>query len=462
MMNTYSNARFRSRRRDVTALVRGAAAAMMLASIVAGCSTEKILEVHDPDVVTPASLQSKETLPALINGALGSFHSAYVGPGNVNESSGQIGYGGLLADEFVSAGTFPTRHEVDQRQIQTDNGSVLDQFNFLSRARAAADLAARRYESLDPDAAEHSLALSLDGFSTILFGEDFCSGVPFSTLTDEGDIEYGEPQTTEQIFQRAIEKFDAALAVAGATDEYRYLASVGKGRALLDLGKYTEAAAAVADVPDDFVYNIESSANTDDETNGVYIFVQNAKRLSVANNEGGNGLDYRSANDPRVEWEPETTAEGDTVPGQDGTTPLMLQLKYPERGSAAPLATGIEARLIEAEAALQGGSGDFLALLNAARAQFADVSPLTAGDVPADMDGKVDLLFHERAFDLWLTAHRLGDLRRLIRQYGRTEDAVFPTGSWFKGGTYGDDVNMPVPLDEENNPNFQGCIDRNA
>ncbi|HET7623607.1 MAG TPA: hypothetical protein VFK39_17015 [Gemmatimonadaceae bacterium] len=450
------------RTRAATFRRRRLAVAVVLVAIAAGCSTEKILEVKDPDVVTPGSLQSKETLPALINGAIGSFHNAYVGPGNVNESSGQIGYGGLLADEFVSSGTFPTRHEVDQRDIDLTNGSNLDQFNFLSRARAAADLAARRYASLDPDAPEHSLALSLDGFSTILFGEDYCSGVPFSSITDEGDLEYGEPMTTQQIFERAIAKFDTALAVSGATDEFLNLARVGMGRALLDLGQYAEAATAVADVPDDFVYEIESSDNTSNETNGVYIFVQNAKRLSVANKEGVNGLDYRSANDPRVPWAPALEPSGDTVLAQDGTTPLMLQLKYPERGSPAPLATGIEARLIEAEAALHGGGGDFLSLLNAARAQFAGVPPLAAGDIPADAVGKTNLLFRERAFDLWLTAHRLGDLRRLIRQYGRDSESVFPTGTWFKGGNYGPDVNMPVPADEANNPNFKGCIDRSA
>jgi hypothetical protein len=48
-----------------------------------------------------------------------------------------------------------------------------------------------------------------------------------------------------------------------------------------------------------------------------------------------------------------------------------------------------------------------------------------------------------------------------MRQYGRAEDAVFPTGLHFKGDNYGDDVNVPVPFNERNNPNFTGCFDRN-
>jgi len=57
---------------------------------------------------------------------------------------------------------------------------------------------------------------------------------------------------------------------------------------------------------------------------------------------------------------------------------------------------------------------------------------------------------------------RLPDLRRLVRQYGRTDDKVFPTGTYFKGGNYGTDENFPVPSSEQVNPLFHGCLDRKA
>jgi len=61
---------------------------------------------------------------------------------------------------------------------------------------------------------------------------------------------------------------------------------------------------------------------------------------------------------------------------------------------------------------------------------------------------------------LYLTAHRTGDLRRLVRQYGRPVASVYPSGAYFKGGVYGSDYVIPVSADERNNPRFQGCIDR--
>jgi hypothetical protein len=77
-----------------------------------------------------------------------------------------------------------------------------------------------------------------------------------------------------------------------------------------------------------------------------------------------------------------------------------------------------------------------------------------------------DLHFRERALWFYSTGHRLGDMRRLIRQYGRGADTVFPSGAYFKGGNYGTDVNFPIPIEEDNNPNTsplsEGCLDRSA
>jgi hypothetical protein len=69
-----------------------------------------------------------------------------------------------------------------------------------------------------------------------------------------------------------------------------------------------------------------------------------------------------------------------------------------------------------------------------------------------------------------MSGHRLGDLRRLVRQYGRSSDAVYPGGGGKpyiingnnKGGVFGSELNLPIPFDETNNPNFTDCIDRNA
>ena len=48
---------------------------------------------------------------------------------------------------------------------------------------------------------------------------------------------------------------------------------------------------------------------------------------------------------------------------------------------------------------------------------------------PGSARARQDLLFRERGFWMYLTSHRLGDLRRLVRQYGRPVAEVFPAGA---------------------------------
>ncbi|HEX8246490.1 MAG TPA: RagB/SusD family nutrient uptake outer membrane protein, partial [Longimicrobium sp.] len=250
-----------------------------------------------------------------------------------------------------------------------------------------------------------------------------------------------------------------AIAPAGSLEQN--LALVGKARAQLNLNDRAGAAATVAGVPTAFNYLILHSSNTSRQENGVYAYTIDSGRYGVANLEGGNGLPFITEgetdgpiHDPRI-------PNNNTRPGFDPsiTDPFYSQLKYPSRDTDVPLANGTEARLIQAEAALNGGaSNTYLTILNTLRTS-AGLPALADPGTPA---GRVNQFFKERAYFLWLTSHRLGDLRRLIRQYGRTEDDVFPTGTYFRGGLYGNDVNLPIFVDEGNNPNFTGCVNRGA
>ena len=85
---------------------------------------------------------------------------------------------------------------------------------------------------------------------------------------------------------------------------------------------------------------------------------------------------------------------------------------------------------------------------------------------PGSYNARVDLLFREKALWKFMTSTRSSDLRRLVRQYGRTQDKVFPAGGFTSSaaplGQYGTQVAFPVPDYEKVNPNFKGCIDTKA
>lgn len=440
-----------------------AVAATIFMLPLAACDLEETLEVVDPDIATPESLADSTALPVLHAGAVRDFALAYGSSGETgggSDAEGEILISGLLSDEFTGTDSFDTRIRIDQRDVilepngTSSNGQLQDPYRNLHRARRSAETAADRFEEFGRGSSTERAELqALAGFTYIFFGENWCSGVPFSEFPAGAPAVFGESTPTADIFARGIQRFDAAIATAQAAgdDEMLNLARVGKGRALLNRGEFAAAAAAVAGVPTDFEYTVFYSLASTPQYNGVYEYTLDSRRYGVSDREGGNGLPYRSDNDPRVPW------VVNDAPNFDTTLPFphFAQQLYTTRESDIPLATGVEARLIEAEAALQAGGAGYLTILNDLRATVPGLAPLTD---PGTEDGRVDQLFKERAYWMWLTSHRLGDLRRLIRQYGRTADETFPSGEFTRpGDTFGSDVSLPLFVDEGNNPNFTSC-----
>ena len=426
-----------------------------VAVITAACSTDDILSVTDPDIIDPVAVRDAAGAAALRIGAIARFNTATSG------AESMFLYSGLLSDEFRSSDTFSQRDETDQRRVQTSNANINTAYRDQHRARVSAMQAAEGLAEFSPEA-EGELAemFFIQAFIENQLGEHFCSGIPMSTPTENG-----EPLTTVQVFERAIAHADSAIAAAG-TDELsetiKHAAAVIKGRALLNLGQYAAAATAVAGVPVDFQYVNEQSQSTRD--NGIWSLNNNARRYTVVNNEGGNGIDFIAAADPRLPVTGPVAAGG-----FDGTTNLYRQQLFPTRETPFAVVTGVEAELIKAEAAIKAGNGPAaLLILNDLRTngmlQNTEDAPAGLGVLTLQVGeaAQITQLFRERAFWLYASGHRLGDLRRLIRQYGRGSETVFPTGTFHKSGTYGPDVNFPVTQAEENNPKFTGCINRDA
>jgi hypothetical protein len=447
--------------------------------VLGACNPDDALKVKDIDVARPGSIQDSSALPAVLDGAIGDFGAAYNGGGDFN----QITLAGELSDELINTETFPTRIEVDERrQNYQNNGSLSGLFYATSQARQSADRSAALYLQFNPKDAGLAESLNLSALVYIMFAENYCASVPISNVDASGAIQYGSPLNKQQLLTIAGQKADSALAIAtatGVTGGTTYAASMAnlarivKGRELLDQGQYAAAAAAVAVVPTTYQYRYTHSSTSARQNNGTWGVTASVGRFGVANSEGANGLAFRTlgdtagtTKDPRI-LNGRTTRTNSKGNGFDGGTAQWVQLKYPARETPVIIADGVEARLIEAEAQLAtnyAGANGTLAILNALRSNAAlltlrgypasSLAPLVAAATPAEQQ---DQLFSERAFWLFLTSHRLGDMRRLITQYARGAETVFPTGNYIKAGvstTYGTDVNSPIPQAEDNNPNF--------
>jgi hypothetical protein len=480
--------------------IRGArliTAAALFGTAMAGC--DKALEVTDPDVISLENINSPEAAEGLRLGALGRLNAMTSGGESV------FHFPGLLADEWRSGDTFVQRDATDQRSVLEDVTVISAMWYDVNRTRTAANQAIRALRQFPPPLAtavplnQSNIALMfwVRGFAETAIAENYCNGTPISEFDLDGSvITYGDPESNSQVYARALASFDSALATAGANgrgDTVRVLARIGKARVLINQGKSAEASAQITAspaIPSTFrylMYHQEAVSGT--ATNQLWALNNSGRRYVVGDRDGGVGLNFASSNDPRIP----VCRGNDTVCRSFGVTnsvsfdnnfgaspriggPFYVQLIWPTRDDEVAIVNGIEARLIEAEAQLRAGDAAWLTTLNTLRSSFATLrdatntttatatlAPLTD---PGTQSAREDLLFRERAFWLFGKGHRLADLRRLVRPaseggFGRAVAAVYPSGAFFKGGNYGNDVNIVVPQNERNNPKFNGCTNRN-
>ncbi len=473
----------------------GRAALVVLLAVA--CRPGDVLNVPAPAGVLGSTALQNQT------GAEGTFNAAKAqlfGAADGWWYNGVLTWSELLTDEFRFSGftIYATYAANVDARMTGGGGGFQEEVDFawgnLSQARSgllAAVPGLRTYES-GSGRSKIGEAYALTGYAELVLAESYCAGTPLDAVRADGTIQYGIPLTTDSLLGVAEAHLDSAMAAANGDPTTLGLASVGLGRALLDRGRYAAAAAAVQNVPVSFVYSDELEpsrtvgASHKPNTYAHSLEVSADRFFNVADREGQNGLNFVSARDPRL------TLDSSLATTDGGT--WYLPTKFEASLSDVPLATGIEARLIAAEAALQAhDAGAWLVNLNALRNSGCTISAtdttcsLGSGQVsgqttglpsladPGTDSGRVSLMFRERAFWLFGTGTRLGDLRRLVRQYGRDQSTVFPTGPYPNGNdpnlpspipSYGADVSLTLPTPfglssnglTETNPNYRGCM----
>ena len=452
--------------------VAGALAALLIPIGACDSYRRQLLDAETPDIINPSTVNTPEAAEALRIGALSRIRATTAG------GEGAWLLGGLLSDEWRSSDTFSQRNETDQRSIQDSNGNIQGAYTGLGQARTSAREAINALTTYKPTPAwglgQMWWAI---GFMELTLAEGFCNGIPLGDAST-GALIYSKPYTNAEVFNIAITHMDSALTFLQAPDatttQIRQTALITKARLLVDLGQFAAAAALVPEsvIPTNFANTVVTYSLTSGD-NQIWSLNNSAKRWTVGDSLDFlgriiNAIPYASMNDPRLKVFGTTLGTSPAGRGFDGSTNLVAQVIW-GRSDPTNIVSGIDARLIEAEARLQANDiPGMITILNALRGSPQVLGPLLTTPVmanltaPATQAAAVDLFFREKALWQFARGFRLGDSRRLIRQYNRTQDTVFPTGSAMKSGAYASDVNMPVTTNEYNNPEFHGCLDRKA
>jgi hypothetical protein len=408
-----------------------------------------LMQVTNTSQVSESSYDNPAGAVGRYNGAIEAFTPGF---------SEQVYATGILTDELSDrTGT----QSVDKRQINLQTSIPQYPFVDLSTARINGLRAIGSLQRYSPLPAERVGELwALVGYVEVMFAENLCSPTPVGVVKD-GTPEYGSVLSRQQLVALALTHFDSARTYArpsmatsddsATSAQIANLARVGRARALADTGDLDGAANTAASVAPSFIY--QPSFDSSSQTNSIVTTINFNQQASVSDNEGINGLPFVSANDPRVPTQTIGTSSSDGLP-------IVAFQTYGSLASPITLASGIEAQLLEAEDLLHRGDqasiASWAAILNSLR-QTASMSPLTADSTTTASPAlRIAVMFRERAFWLFATGHRHGDMRRLIRYYRYGAESVFPTGQYVNGtGTYGTATVFP-PL-EQNNPSFTGC-----
>ncbi len=395
---------------------------------------------------------------------------------------------GLLTDELTVSET-GSNEPLDARALPelTNVAAKVDKefgYSALQKLRGQTRVARAVLAEYAPDLspAIRGRLYAIEAYAELWLADLYCSGIPLSTIDFKGDYTYQPPLTTEEVYAHAVTLFDSALSLSADSAAIQILAKVGKGRAFLALGQYADAEAAVSGVQPRDAYRLRVAFRPNAADVNLFAAV-----ATVADREGGNGLPYRSSGDPRTA----SPLGRFIVFGR--TRDVFFPGKYVAQDSNWILmASGIEAQLVRAEAALHRNEfSTWLTLLNGLRTTgaytridtvYTDTTKTTivrvdtvweAGeggvpglkwlDDPGSETGRITLHFAERAAWLFASAQRQGDLRRLVRVYGWSRNDMYPAGIYpgtSESGLYGDDITVPIPPAERRNPLFKGCLNR--
>ncbi len=422
------------------------------------------LDVIDPDIVTPQDAADPASIPAVIAGMVGDFQLAF------DDFARDAA---LFTDEFLLAGTFPTRQEVNQRQILVQNVTLnIDQWQKIHVNRFSADIAVDILlplvgdPELDQEVIQRGVAFGqyYGAYARVMLAEMFCQSILGGGEPEAVNYE-GSPIGPDERMSQALALFQQAQASATAAGEadLSEAAVVGQAHANMFLGNYSAAASAAAGVSPGFLFVSEYSSNVPAQYNEVYTLTYGD--TEVIRYSVGDGT-LATRNFERFPFYDEWVAVGlvNPDPGPaflsfDRSVAVKLQTIYgggnnPPSGvgqaASMIIASGFEADIIQAEVLYRNGDLAGAAALINSRITDSAANPHGKVFSPVAFTGTfaTDIAEIGRAYlaGLWLTGNRLHFMRRVLRNDG--VDLYPPL-------TDGSDTAFPVPQQElDNNPDM--------
>lgn len=420
---------------------RGVAAypALALCALAsAGCGDILSLKQSSATQIEADGLYAPANAQLLVNGVIADFECAF---------TRVVASMAIHGDELANAWAAADNYDRDRRTVTpsspfTGGCGGAQHPSFYAALNTARGMADTTYVELagwsDAEVANRARLLAqtaaYGGYSLVMLGEAMCTGA----------INVGPELTSLQLFDEANTRFDRALThTAAANDpQVTHFARLGRARALLNLGRYDDAATDAAMIPPDFVIGTSGDLTYTRRQNLVFVHVTQGFFGTV-------GPSYRNLTmenglpDPRVQVTDQNRA------GNMAGSRIWTPDKYPTAASSTPITRYAEAQLIIAEARIRSGDLPAAAIaINNARSGHAGMPVYSvAGKTQAEV---LTDLIEERRREFFLEGRRYYDVRRFDLPLIPAPGTPYPAG-----GTYGDQRCYPLPnVERNNNPNI--------
>ena len=405
-----------------------------VAVLFGGCD----LAVVNPGAITDDALNEVSLVPSIVNGVANEFNQI------VDNAAFDVL---ILTDEAAGSGSYfqTGRYRRGMQDWEETQGTWAQIHETIWTGHSAwfrvADFEGFNREA-DIDMARMWL---MAGHAHRFYGELFCQ-VVYSVGPSPEEPQLGGVLPREVAFDSAVVALNRAITIAAAVggsdaDDIATAARAGLAQAYVGKGDFATAITHSVQVPTDFVH--EARFNTNSNENIIYVETFDRAEIGLYNTYAGT----LATQDPRVPYtvcgtfdDPLNPKNSDVTStgactahqGADGVTAHYRQEKYPlpNGESDIPFATGVDMRLIEAEAALLANDmPTFEARINEVRAHYG-LGPLTGTPAGAGAleypnaydantgnvsDPGVDawsILDAERHLTLWGEGRREWDLHR--------------------------------------------------
>ena len=374
---------------------------------VAACTDLTTLTQSNPGALSSATVYTPLNAPLIVNGAISDFECAF---------SRYVVGSGILTDELADAISKPANFDYDARRCH--DRRVLRHaslrganqqpaiYTTLSIARRSADTAIARLEGLDrremPAGVNRTKligqAYAYAGYSLVLMGEGMCS----AAINVGSGAHAGAGVRRSQ--DRASIRRSSRPRQRRPTPTTVNFATLGRARALLDLGNAAAAARDAAKIPSGVRRQHVRRRHQHPSTKLRLLHDQHSSFATV--DPSFRGLTINGAPDPRV-------AVTNAGKQRHRARHADLHARQVSRcHDVMPVARYAEAQLIVAEAKAAAGDlagavdGDQRGARDARRPAGVRRRP---GQTAAELKTQI---IEERRRELFLEGHRLGDLRR--------------------------------------------------